>query len=442
MTFRPSVLPDRDNDILSTFTRSFERGRTMSRQDTLDRRAKLEFDARMEDREQARLDKELDFRLRAAQTPGTEIVDTEDQSMLELQQALQGETPRFPSLSPTLPDLQIPGQQVTDLPGMVPGQTLDISPRTLRDPGRPGQEMIIPEDVLARDTPVIAPDAEIVGRAPGGGFVTVSEVMRRAAEDRDFASDAARRSQAAEAAGAPERARVDARTERELESERTTIRFLISQGMLKRDDGTTVTLEDLEELGPDFDPGAIENIMGRRTSARGSTLDRDDQGLTPAQVEAQRRAAQAARRSFQTQFRSAVTRATSAEQGRVDDANENAFGRFEDDFEPEVVDAAAVEASVLESMRRNASEEELVFLNEMEAQRGGTTPPPVVAPPPPAREPRPAPPDDVSGPLSEQALGMLTTRFPSTTPDATVTDFMQRGGFNQDQIDHFLRVRR
>ncbi len=51
MTFRPSVLPDRDNDILSTFVRSFERARQLRRADQADSRASAEFTARQEDRE-------------------------------------------------------------------------------------------------------------------------------------------------------------------------------------------------------------------------------------------------------------------------------------------------------------------------------------------------------------------------------------------------------
>jgi len=51
VTFRPSVQPDRDNDILSTFVRSFERARQLRRADQADARASAEFTARQEDRE-------------------------------------------------------------------------------------------------------------------------------------------------------------------------------------------------------------------------------------------------------------------------------------------------------------------------------------------------------------------------------------------------------
>ena len=44
MTFRPSVLPDRDNDIISTFTRSFERARNLVRQDQANAREQKAFD--------------------------------------------------------------------------------------------------------------------------------------------------------------------------------------------------------------------------------------------------------------------------------------------------------------------------------------------------------------------------------------------------------------
>jgi len=51
VTFRPSVLPDRDNDVLSTFVRSFERARQLRRADQAASRAQQEHVARQEDRE-------------------------------------------------------------------------------------------------------------------------------------------------------------------------------------------------------------------------------------------------------------------------------------------------------------------------------------------------------------------------------------------------------
>ncbi len=60
MTFRPSVVPDRDNDIISTFTRSFESARNLVRQDQADKRARILFEQQttlraqdIEDRERA-----------------------------------------------------------------------------------------------------------------------------------------------------------------------------------------------------------------------------------------------------------------------------------------------------------------------------------------------------------------------------------------------------
>jgi len=58
MTFRPSVLPDRDNDILSTFTRSFENARNLVRQDQADKRAQLLFSQQSRLREQQIEDRE------------------------------------------------------------------------------------------------------------------------------------------------------------------------------------------------------------------------------------------------------------------------------------------------------------------------------------------------------------------------------------------------
>jgi hypothetical protein len=70
MTFRPSVLPDRDNDILSTFVRSFERGRQLRRADQADARAQAEFTARQEDRTALKESKILEANLAVARDPG------------------------------------------------------------------------------------------------------------------------------------------------------------------------------------------------------------------------------------------------------------------------------------------------------------------------------------------------------------------------------------
>jgi hypothetical protein len=70
MTFRPSVVPDRDNDILSTFVRSFERARQNRRADQADARAQQEHVARQEDREALRDDKILSANLAVASDPG------------------------------------------------------------------------------------------------------------------------------------------------------------------------------------------------------------------------------------------------------------------------------------------------------------------------------------------------------------------------------------
>ena len=69
MTFRPSVLPDRDNDILSTFIRSFERARQLRRADQAESRAQAEFEARQEDREARREEQLFQTRLQVATDP-------------------------------------------------------------------------------------------------------------------------------------------------------------------------------------------------------------------------------------------------------------------------------------------------------------------------------------------------------------------------------------
>ena len=69
MTFRPSVLPDRDNDILSTFVRSFERARQLRRADQAASRAQQEHVARQEDREAQRQATILQSNLAVAADP-------------------------------------------------------------------------------------------------------------------------------------------------------------------------------------------------------------------------------------------------------------------------------------------------------------------------------------------------------------------------------------
>lgn len=67
MTFRPSVVPDRDNDIISTFTRSFESARNLVRQDQADKRARLQFEQETRSRERDIEDREFDAAVRSGQ---------------------------------------------------------------------------------------------------------------------------------------------------------------------------------------------------------------------------------------------------------------------------------------------------------------------------------------------------------------------------------------
>ena len=69
-TFRPSVLPDRDNDILSSFTRAFESARQRSRQDQADRQATRLFEEKLLDLSEAREARNLEAGIRLATTPG------------------------------------------------------------------------------------------------------------------------------------------------------------------------------------------------------------------------------------------------------------------------------------------------------------------------------------------------------------------------------------
>lgn len=117
MTFRPSVLPDRDNDILSTFTRSFERARQNRRADQADARAQAEHEARQEDREAAKQDRILEANLAVESDPGLSFANE-----FEIQQEGVGlnEVPtgsRFTqALGPTR-DVTRPGVEVGRGPG-------------------------------------------------------------------------------------------------------------------------------------------------------------------------------------------------------------------------------------------------------------------------------------------------------------------------------------
>ena len=76
MTFRPSVLPDRDNNILDTFIRSFERARQLRRADQADARAQQEFNARQEDREAQREATILQSNLAVREDPSLSFEET------------------------------------------------------------------------------------------------------------------------------------------------------------------------------------------------------------------------------------------------------------------------------------------------------------------------------------------------------------------------------
>jgi hypothetical protein len=92
MTFRPSVLPDRDNDILSTFVRSFERARQLRRADQADARANAEFTARQEDRQAARDESVFQQELEIARDPELST-GPESQMIQGLRQAAGGVSP-------------------------------------------------------------------------------------------------------------------------------------------------------------------------------------------------------------------------------------------------------------------------------------------------------------------------------------------------------------
>lgn len=73
MTFRPSVLPDRDNNVIDTFIRTFERARQSRRADQAQARADAEFTARQEDREARKQEAIFQTRLDIARDPTLQV---------------------------------------------------------------------------------------------------------------------------------------------------------------------------------------------------------------------------------------------------------------------------------------------------------------------------------------------------------------------------------
>lgn len=126
MTFRPSVLPDRDNDILSTFVRSFERARQQRRADQADSRAQGEFNARQEDREAQKQDRILQANLEVSSRPELSFDRT-----FEINQELPGTRAQVTAETPgggrqTIaealgPDLQTTREVEGELQGRAPG---------------------------------------------------------------------------------------------------------------------------------------------------------------------------------------------------------------------------------------------------------------------------------------------------------------------------------
>lgn len=91
MTFRPSVLPDRDNNLLSTFTRTFEATRQAIRQDQADRRANVEQQSRLDERAFTREREEFALRADIARDP--ELTTLQDPTTRGFRQQVGAVTP-------------------------------------------------------------------------------------------------------------------------------------------------------------------------------------------------------------------------------------------------------------------------------------------------------------------------------------------------------------
>jgi len=148
MTFRPSVLPDRDNNILDTFIRSFERARQLRRADQADARAQQEFNARQEDREAQREATILQSNLAVREDPSLSFEETFEVQQLPGTQATvtaegpEGErTPIASAQGPTLMEVA-QGERVGTGPG---GRDIFFSERA----GEVGREQRAEREIAA-----------------------------------------------------------------------------------------------------------------------------------------------------------------------------------------------------------------------------------------------------------------------------------------------------
>lgn len=218
-SFRPSVLPDRDNDILSTFTRSFERARQRVYEDQANKRAQDAFDMQVEERDYQRgrdiiADEQEAARNRITveTTPGMTVVPDRTESV-----------GRARAVDPIESALN-QGVRMPAIPQFGIEETVGPDrPTAARDIG-PEQRATFP------DTRGLPEDIRLTGEMPGVGNVGVSDTLRsRTLRDRQFAED---------------------------EQRRNTALGYIDSGLLTQDDGTEMHDREAVERG-DIDPDQV-----------------------------------------------------------------------------------------------------------------------------------------------------------------------------------------
>lgn len=263
MTFRPSVLPDRDNDVLSTFTRSFERARQQRRADQADARATAEFNARQEDREAQRQDRILQTNLAVAADPALQF-----QQGFDINQ--RGTTATVTQAGE--------GPDAGRLLAEAQGPTLRLQEQGVE-----------------------------VGRGPGGQSIFRSETAAREGRREAILREA----QLQDEAGGPARRRTRQEEEREAEARATALR---SQGVpeeeiaaLKFDEAGTrqrlnlAATESARTARPPTDTGT-ERLRQQDIAAIEQRAEENDMILQPGQAETLARSTAAQIEDFFSDF--------------------------------------------------------------------------------------------------------------------------------------------
>jgi hypothetical protein len=302
MTFRPSVLPDRDNDIISTFTRSFERTRNLVRKEQADVRERKRFEQESLLRGQEIEDREFDAAVRSGGAGTFDPGRRGDRTPDTIEGALGRQTPRAPvgagglfpgagadaadpdARTPAGPPRLLPGRGgLEDVPGLfsgVPARPGADAPevgvggvrvRTEPDGGGPTREQIT--------TPGFLPEPDLPEDAvalPGGSGRFFSETLRRMREREEGAADIASESEALEGTAAGVRAIADERRRRETFEALTPAELTQKEGAV--DAFRRRFAEEMAEI-PDEPGNLIEAFEFGTMLARQEELNQRNEGL-------------------------------------------------------------------------------------------------------------------------------------------------------------------